>query len=296
MRYVKLYESIKTGTLAAEGGFAFVLWPLFMMEADWDGVVEVHPGVMAVRWTGSGRCGKIAEEQVRAACTYWEQPDPASRSSLEDGRRIMRLHEHRDWGWRIVNWVEYRDAEGIDKRRAADRERKRVARGKSANSPQPVRENADVTRKCHTQITEDREQRIDPSPDLFPQEPPLEASGSAGLPVEPVADKPKKGPNCPHEAIIDLWHTLLPELPRIEEWNPTRRGHLNARWKSVGKRGVRRDNLKYWRDLFTYIRASDFLMGRIAPQAGRTQFRATLAWVVSSENFAKIVERNYHHD
>lgn len=36
-----------------------------------------------------------------------EAPDPASRDSDFDGRRIQRLDEHRDWGWQILNWGKY---------------------------------------------------------------------------------------------------------------------------------------------------------------------------------------------
>lgn len=36
-----------------------------------------------------------------------EAPDPKSRDQREDGRRIVRLDDHRDWGWQIVNWAEY---------------------------------------------------------------------------------------------------------------------------------------------------------------------------------------------
>jgi hypothetical protein len=36
-----------------------------------------------------------------------ESPDIASRDPSHDGRRLLRLDEHRDWGWRIVNWEKY---------------------------------------------------------------------------------------------------------------------------------------------------------------------------------------------
>jgi hypothetical protein len=134
----------------------------------------------------------------------------------------------------------------------------------------------------------------DPSSSLFPQEPPPEASADGGVPVEGELSQ-KRNP-CPHERIIELYHQMLPELPRIEEWNPTRRGHLNQRWASVGKRGAPRDNLDYWRKFFEFVRHSDFLMGRVAPQPGRKRFVANLAWMVKPENFAKIIEKQYHHD
>jgi hypothetical protein len=36
-----------------------------------------------------------------------ESPDHASRDPEFDGRRIERLDEHRDWGWKILNWQKY---------------------------------------------------------------------------------------------------------------------------------------------------------------------------------------------
>lgn len=36
-----------------------------------------------------------------------ESPDPLSRDSQNEGRRLERLDQHRDWGWRIVNWEKY---------------------------------------------------------------------------------------------------------------------------------------------------------------------------------------------
>lgn len=36
-----------------------------------------------------------------------ESSDPASRDQEFEGRRIGRLDEHRDWGWRILNWEKY---------------------------------------------------------------------------------------------------------------------------------------------------------------------------------------------
>ena len=36
-----------------------------------------------------------------------ESPDPNSRDGDFEGRRIERLDEHRDWGWKILNWQKY---------------------------------------------------------------------------------------------------------------------------------------------------------------------------------------------
>lgn len=39
--------------------------------------------------------------------TKLESPDPNSRDEEFEGRRIARLDEHRDWGWKILNWGKY---------------------------------------------------------------------------------------------------------------------------------------------------------------------------------------------
>jgi len=36
-----------------------------------------------------------------------EASDPNSRDDEYDGRRLERLDEHRDWGWKILNWEKY---------------------------------------------------------------------------------------------------------------------------------------------------------------------------------------------
>jgi len=37
-----------------------------------------------------------------------EQPDPLSRTPTCNGARIKRLDKHRDWGWLIVNYSDFR--------------------------------------------------------------------------------------------------------------------------------------------------------------------------------------------
>src|SRR6266853_596008 len=46
---------------------------------------------------------EIIEIGIRALM----EPDPKSRSSAEEGRRIILRAPPRDWGWRIVNFAAY---------------------------------------------------------------------------------------------------------------------------------------------------------------------------------------------
>jgi hypothetical protein len=57
---------------------------------------------------------EIIEEGIRCL----EQPDPDSRSPLEEGRRIVRISDHRDWGWMLVNHKHYHSLRSNEERRA----------------------------------------------------------------------------------------------------------------------------------------------------------------------------------
>jgi hypothetical protein len=109
--------------------------------------------------------------------------------------------------------------------------------------------------------------------------------------------KPKI-PQCPHTAIINIYHEILPELPCIStkvvnskeeyNWQGTRSGHLQARWRG----SERRQSLDWWRGYFERVKESDFLMGKTNGTNGRS-FKADLGWLIKPENFNKVVEGKY---
>jgi len=89
--------------------------------------------------------------------------------------------------------------------------------------------------------------------------------------------------NCPHQQIIELYHKILPELPKIMEWTPQRQAFLRARWKE----SKNRQNLAWWQLFFEKVKKSDFLMGRVK------EFRADLEWLIRPKNFPKVLEGRY---
>lgn len=111
--------------------------------------------------------------------------------------------------------------------------------------------------------------------------------------------KVDKGPKtipCPHQKIIDIYHEVLPECPQVQEWNNTRQGYLQGRWREKAvqfKWVTEEEGLKYWRKFLTYVGKSQFLTGK-AESKGRAPFVANLEWICRPTNFAKIVEGNYH--
>ena len=97
-------------------------------------------------------------------------------------------------------------------------------------------------------------------------------------------------PACPHQAIVDLFHKALPELPAVAILNDSRKRTLQARWRESD---VHRD-LEFWAEYFCSVKASAFLMGNVPGRNGGKPFRATFDWLIAPSNFVKVVEGNYH--
>lgn len=101
---------------------------------------------------------------------------------------------------------------------------------------------------------------------------------------------------CPQRAIVGLFHERLPELAKVKIWSEKRQAALRARWKQAveNNNGLKSNCIEWWAGYFDYVRESDFLMGRVDPQPGRTQFAANLEWLVIKKNFINILEGKYH--
>lgn len=119
------------GTLARDWR-ALVTMQQLVILCDEDGVVDMTHDAIARR-TG------IPIDVIRAGIEFLESPDPESRSPAHGGRRIVRLDEHRDWGWRLVNYEKYEALGRASDKRAADRERiaskRRDAAAQEGQSP-----------------------------------------------------------------------------------------------------------------------------------------------------------------
>ena len=101
----------------------------FLKLAD-DGVVDMTRDAIARRLN-------IPEAELNEAIAVLEGPDPKSRNPDHDGRRLMRLDEHRDWGWVIVNWGEYESIRNKEDNRAKTLQRVHRYREKQKLTPSP---------------------------------------------------------------------------------------------------------------------------------------------------------------
>lgn len=111
-------------------------------------------------------------------------------------------------------------------------------------------------------------------------------------------------PNCPAEAIIDLYHELMPLNPSVKVLNEARRRTIRARWKEAAELDCqpfgytdRASGIAAWRRFFEVCAESDFLTGKAPPtQPGRPPFIADIDFLMSPAGFAKCLENKYHRE
>lgn len=120
--YAKIFTSLWDGSLRGRSDEILVFINL-LTHANPAGEVDRHFKAIADE-TG------LPTERVRAAITALESDDPESRSPVEKGKRVTRLDDHRDWGWKIINYDHYRGLVSDHERREKTKERTRKWREK----------------------------------------------------------------------------------------------------------------------------------------------------------------------
>ena len=123
-----------------------------------------------------------------------------------------------------------------------------------------------------------------PSPSPSPTANNKEPNGSSS--EQASSDGSSKPPICPQQEIKKLYHKILPELPQVHEWPRHLQTFLRTRWKEDEKR----QNIQWWKDYFSFIHESAFLMGR----SDATDFMADLEWIIRPTNMTKILNGRYH--
>jgi len=126
--YAKIFTSLFEGSMRGQPDLILVFLNL-LCNCDENGVVDRH-------WRAVADETGLTHENVKVAINALESPDPESRTPTDQGRRIVRLDGHRDWGWMIVNYSYYRKLASREQSKTKTRERVRVYRAKrSCNAP-----------------------------------------------------------------------------------------------------------------------------------------------------------------
>lgn len=131
--YGKIFESIYDGTIAVNWK-AMITFQQMIVLCDSGGIIDMTPPALSRRTN-------IPIDIIQEGISYLELPDEYSRSQLEEGRRIIRIDENRNWGWQIVNHAYYRDLASREDKREKDRIRiadKRAQLVDNSEVSQPV--------------------------------------------------------------------------------------------------------------------------------------------------------------
>lgn len=171
--FAKIFEQIYDSSIADDWQ-ARVVFQDFLILADKDGVVDMTIEAIARRTN-------IPIQIIREAIPKLEGPDATSRTPDHDGRRIMRLDEHRAWGWKIVNFLKYRESATKEMLRMAEADRKREYRrrhGGKSSSPTPP-----------TPTESEAEGEADMSKDMSRTSPPeIKSKGGNTRPLQHLTD------------------------------------------------------------------------------------------------------------
>lgn len=137
--YGKLFGSIFDGTLHGRFEATVTMMALIAL-ADRDGVVDMTPQAII------SRAGWPADVITRGL-EELAQPDPHSRSDAAEGRRITLLDDRRQWGWRLVNYSQYRAMRTADERREYQREywHRRKANSTELNPLNPLNQRQPIS-------------------------------------------------------------------------------------------------------------------------------------------------------
>jgi len=121
--YAKIFQQIFDSSIAENWQIRLVFEDMLKL-CDINGTVDMTHEAIARRTN-------VPLQIVKDAICELEKPDPRSRNPENEGRRIVRLDQHRDWGWIISNYAYYRSIASEEQRREKTRERTRKWRGKS---------------------------------------------------------------------------------------------------------------------------------------------------------------------
>ena len=121
--FAKVFYQIFESSISDDYLVRHVFMDLLVL-ADEEGVIDKTPKAIS-------RITNVPIEIVQAAIEKLCLPDDESRTPDEDGCRLVLIDKHRNWGWRIVNYLKYRNIRDEEARRISNRSYKREQRAKA---------------------------------------------------------------------------------------------------------------------------------------------------------------------
>lgn len=136
--YAKIFRQIFESSIADDWHTRVVFQDMLVL-ADSGGVVDMTHEALA-------RITNVPLDIIKKAVEALEAPDARSRNPEAGGARIVRIDEHRDWGWSVVNYDHYRKIASEEQRKEKTRVRVEALRRRRSH-------NADVT-QCNAPVTQ----------------------------------------------------------------------------------------------------------------------------------------------
>lgn len=122
----------------------------------------------------------------------------------------------------------------------------------------------------------------------------------AGTGEKPTASSPAKLPTCDTQGVIDVYHEVLPELPRVRLHTKDRVRAVQKVWSWVmtskrdddTRRAETAEQAVAWfREYFTRARANDFLMGRGNRGGEHANWKCDLDFLLTDKGMKHVIEK-----
>lgn len=126
MTFTKLFSSITESSIWVADDHTRLVWITMLAMSDKHGRVWAAIPGLANR-------ARVPVESVEKAIAAFLAPDPYSRTTVNDGRRIEAI----DGGWRLLNHKKYRDIRDDENRRAQNAEAQERYRSKQTRLRKP---------------------------------------------------------------------------------------------------------------------------------------------------------------
>lgn len=118
--YAKVFYQIFESSISDDYVARHIFMDMLVL-ADEEGVIDKTPAAIS-------RITNVPLEIVQHGIEFLSRADPESRTGDEGGRRLVLIDDHRNWGWRIVNYARYRAIRDEEARRISNRSYKRQQR------------------------------------------------------------------------------------------------------------------------------------------------------------------------
>jgi uncharacterized protein YdaU (DUF1376 family) len=110
--------------------------------------------------------------------------------------------------------------------------------------------------------------------------------------ASPDLGKPKSVPPAPIQEIVEMYNTILPELPQTIVVNDSRKRAIAARWREVvtADKLDRQGGLDFFRWFFEMVKTSKFLTGK------SKDWKADMDFLFNPSKFPRVIEGTYHKE